>query len=449
MFRAINVGLPASVGLCATICLALLATVNAEDSLQWRGTDGQGHSQAKNLPITWSETSNVVWKTEIPGRGWSTPVIQGDEIWLTTAMEFPADEKKAAERLKTNTGDQPLTVLERVELRALCVDRKSGQIKTNVVLIDKHDPQWVHKLNSYASPSPVLEGERLYACFGSYGSACLNTRSGEVVWTNQDLEVMHENGPGGSPVVIGDRVILHMDGSDKQFIAALDKASGKLAWKTERSGEMESNPQLRKSYGTPLVLTLGGKQQIVSPATNWLYGYDPKDGTELWKLPYGELGFSLTPRPVVGNGRLYMATGFGRGQMLAIELDGSEPKILWRYKQGIPTMPSPLLVGNELYFVNDNSGILTCLDTETGKEVYRQRLGGNYSSSPMEAEGRIYIGNREGSMFVIQAGREYKLLAENKLPGAFYASPVAVDNQLFLRTDQALYCIAAFPAEGR
>lgn len=433
---------------CVTLVFCVLALVantrssTAEDSLQWRGTDGQGHSAAKNLPITWSETSNVAWKTEIPGRGWSTPVIQGDDIWLTTAIEFLADEKVAAERLKSNTGDQPLVVLQRVELRALCVDRKSGQLKQNVLLIDKHEPQWVHKLNSYASPSPVLESERLYCCFGAYGSACMNTRSGEVVWTNSDVEVMHENGPGGSPIVIGDRVIFHMDGSDKQFIAALDKYTGKLAWKTDRSGEMDSNPQLRKSYGTPLVMTLGGKQQVISPATNWLYGYDPQDGKELWKVGYGELGFSLTPRPVVAGGRLYMSTGFGRSQMLAVKLDGEQPEILWRYKQGVPTMPSPLLIGNELYFVNDSSGILTCLDAESGKEVYRQRLGGNYSASPMEAEGRIYLGNREGSMLVIQAGREYKLLAENKLPGAFYASPVAVDEQLFLRTDQALYCIA-------
>lgn len=426
-----------------TFVLTHLTLVRADDSLQWRGTDGQGHSTAKNLPVAWSESANVAWKVEIPGRGWSTPVIRGDEIWLTTAIEFPADEKETAERLKTNTGDQPLTVLARVELRAICVDRASGEMKKNVVLIDKRSPQWVHKLNSYASPSPVLEGERLYGSFGAYGSACLNTRSGEVVWTNQELEVMHENGPGGSPVVIGDRVIFHMDGSDQQFIAALDKYTGKLAWKTSRSGDMDSNPQLRKSYGTPLefVDPLDKKSLVISPATNWLYAYDPQDGRELWKVPYGELGFSLTPRPVISQDRLYMSTGFGRSQILAIRLDAKEPEILWRYKQGVPTMPSPLLIGNLLYFVNDSSGILTCLNAETGKEVYRQRLGGNYSASPMEAEGRIYIGNREGTMFVIEAGSEYKLLAENKLDGGFYATPVAVDDQLFLRTDRALYCL--------
>ncbi len=433
--------LPSARFLCLIVLGVCLQCVDADDSLQWRGTDGQGHSFAKNLPTTWSETSNVAWKTEIPGRGWSTPVVRGNEIWLTTALEFPADEKQAADRLKSNTGDQPLTVLQRVELHAICVDRTTGQIKQNVALLEKRDPQWVHKLNSYASPSPVLEGERLYCHFGAYGSACLDTRSGQVVWANQELEVMHENGPGGSPVLVGDRLVFHMDGSDKQFIAALDKYTGQLAWKTERSGAMESNPQLRKSYGTPLVMTINGTVQVVSPATNWLYGYDPQTGKELWKLPYGELGFSLTPRPVVDGSRLYMSTGFGRSQMLAIDLAGDEPKILWRTKQGVPTMPSPLLVDNQLYFVNDSSGILTCLDAQTGNEIYRQRLGGNYSASPMAADGRIYLGNREGTMFVIEPGPKYKLIAENKLPGGFYASPVAVDDQLFLRTDQALYCI--------
>ncbi len=429
------------ISICWAACTLSGIQCLAEDSLEWRGSSGQGHSAAKNLPVTWSETSNVAWKREIPGRGWSTPVIQGQEIWLTTAIEFPADEKETAERLKTNTGDQPLVVLSRVELRAICVDRQSGEIKKDVLLINKRAPQWVHKLNSYASPSPVLDGERLICCFGAYGSACLNTRSGQLVWTNDELEVMHENGPGGSPIVVGDKVIFHMDGSDQQYIAALDKTTGKLAWKTERSGKMDSNPQLRKSYGTPLALTIQGKLQVISPATNWLYSYDPQDGKELWKLPYDELGFSLTPRPVVGKDRLYMATGFGRSQMLAVQLDSPEPKVLWRYKQGVPTMPSPLLVGDELYFVNDSSGIFTCLDAETGKEIYRERLGGNYSASPMVAEGRIYLGNREGTMFVIQAGREYKLLSENKLPGAFFASPVAVDEQLFLRTDRGLYCL--------
>ncbi|MCC6511275.1 MAG: PQQ-binding-like beta-propeller repeat protein [Pirellulaceae bacterium] len=424
--------------LCITLALQL-SLACAEDSLQWRGTDGQGHSKATNLPVTWSETSNVAWKTEIPGRGWSTPVISGNQIWLTTAIETVAKPEDAEKRLKTNTGDQPLTLLERVELRAVCVDRESGRILQNVLLIDKQSPQWVHKLNSYASPSPVLEGQRLFCHFGSYGSACLNTANGKVVWTNTELEVMHENGPGGSPIVIGDLVIMHMDGSDKQFIAAVDKYTGQLRWRTDRSGEMHANPQLRKSYGTPIVMTIAGQTQIVSPASDWLYGYEPETGKELWKMPYGELGFSLTPRPVVGNGRLYMATGFGRSQMLAVQMDQGEPKILWRYKQGIPTMPSPILIGNELYFVNDSGGILTCLDATSGEEIYRQRLGGNFSSSPMAAEGRIYLGNRDGSVFVIQAGREYKLLSENKLPGALYATPVAIENSLYLRTDLALY----------
>ena len=186
---------------------------------------------------------------------------------------------------------------------------------------------------------------------------------------------MHENGPGGSPIVIGDAVVFHLDGSDQQFIVALDRKTGAVRWRTDRSGEMQANGQLRKSYGTPLALELGGEMQIVSPATDWLYGYDPNTGRELWKLPYGELGFSLTPLPVVGKDHIFMATGFGRPQILGIQLkDGQPAEIKWRYKRGAPTMPSPILVGDELYFVSD-SGIFTCLDALSGGVVSRTLRG--------------------------------------------------------------------------
>jgi hypothetical protein len=305
-------------------------------------------------------------------------------------------------------------------------------------LFEQREPQWVHALNSYASPTPVIDGDQLICHFGAYGTAAVNIAEGRVAWVNTELQVMHENGPGGSPVIVDDLVVLQMDGSDRQFIVALDRQSGAVRWKTDRSGDMQANGQLRKSYGTPLILTLGGKKQIVSPATDWLYGYDPANGSELWKLPYGELGFSLTPRPVADQDRIYMATGFGRPQILGIQIENGQPStIKWRYKRGAPTMPSPILVGDALYFVSDN-GIFTCLDAATGEERYRERLGGNFCSSPIFADGKIYVGNREGTMFVIAPGPEFKLLAENKLPGAIFATPAAVDHALYVRTDRQL-----------
>lgn len=413
----------------------------AADWPQWRGPDGQGHAPAKGLPLHWGESSNVTWKTEIPGRGWSSPVIQGRQIWLTTALETLAKPEDAQRRLKTNTGDQPLTLLEQVELRAVCLDRETGKLLRDVLLLTVREPQWVHQLNSYASPTPVIENGRLYGHFGALGTACADTRTGKVIWTNRELAVMHENGPGSSPVLWKNLLIFHMDGSDAQFAAALDKRTGKLVWKTVRSGEMRPNGQQRKSYGTPLVLDVNGKEQLISPATDWVYGYDPATGKELWKVPYGQLGFSLTPRPVAGHGMLFMATGFGRGQILAIRYASmAQPEIVWRFNKGSPTIPSPLLVGDELYFVNDG-GIFTCLDAHTGREIYRERLGGNHNTAPLFADGRIFVFSREGVTSVIKPGKQFEVLAKNELPGKIMASPAAVDHALFIRTDTAIYRI--------
>jgi len=419
--------------------LVVKSPASAAEWPQWRGPDGQGHAQASGLPTTFSKAVNVAWKTEVPGRGWSSPVIDGQQIWLTTAIETDAKPEDVERRLKANTGDQPLTLLEKVELRAVCVDRDTGRLLQSILLLTAREPQWVHRLNSYASPTPVLDGDRLFAHFGALGTAALDTRTGRLLWTNTNLVVMHENGPGSSPVVWRDKLIFHMDGSDRQFIAALDTRTGKLAWRTDRSGEMNPRGQQRKCYGTPLVLDVSGKDQIISPAADWVYGYDPATGKEFWKIPYGQLGFSITPRPVAGHGMIFMSTGFGKKQMLAIKHAGvPTPEIAWRYTKGIPSMPSPLLVGNELIFVDDG-GFVTCLDARTGAELYRERLAGNFSSSPIVADGKIYIGNREGVVYVFAPGREFRLLAKNELGSGVMATPAAVDRALFIRTEKALF----------
>ena len=417
---------------------ALSTTLSAAEWPEWRGPGAQGHAPGTGLPASWSETKNVAWKAELPGRAWSSPVIEGKQIWMTTAIETPASKEDTARRLKANTGDQALTLLAKVELRALCVDRDTGKLTQNILLLSLNEPQWVHALNSYASGTPVIEDGKLYCHFGALGNACLDTRTGKVLWTNTELVVMHENGPGSTPVLWKNLLVFHLDGSDQQFIAALDKRTGKLAWRTPRSGDMNANPQLKKSYGTPLILTLNGKEQIISPASDWIYGYD-EQGKELWRVKYGLLGFSLTPRPVVGHGMIYMSTGFMKAQILALKYQGlAKPEIAWRYEKGAPTMPSPLLVGEELYFVNDG-GILTCVDAKTGTEHYRERLGGNYSSSPTFADGKIYVHNREGLTTVVKPGKKFEVIEKNQLPGKIFASLAAAGNALFLRTDTALY----------
>jgi outer membrane protein assembly factor BamB len=414
----------------------------ASDWPQWRGEDGQGHAEGTGYPLSWSDTENVKWKTEVPGRGWSSPVIIGDQIWMTTAIEVPIDPAKEKERLKTNTGDQPLTVLEAVKLHAVCVDKTSGRLLHDVELHVEKDPQWVHKLNSYASCTPVAEAGRLYCHFGTFGTFCADTVNAKLLWKNTDaeLKLMHENGPGSSPVVWNDKVIFHGDGSDAQWIAAIDKNTGKFSWKTARTGEMHANPQLKKSYATPLVVAVKGKPVLFSQGANWLYGYDPANGKELWKVGYGSLGFSLSARPVAGNGMFYMSTGYSKPQIMAVKYaDMSTPEVAWSFNKSAPTMPSPLLVGDELYFVSDG-GIFVCLDAKTGAEHYRERLaesdgkkrmGGSYNASPLFAGGHIYVFNREGVTHVIAPGKSYRKVADNKIAAQIMASPAASDGAFY------------------
>ena len=418
-----------------------LASIKA-DWLQWRGPMGQGIADQSKVPIEWSETKNIAWRAQLPGRGWSSPLIVGNQVWVTAAHETIASEEQSKERLKANTGSQPLIVLSELRIHAICIDKETGEIIKDIEVLRKKDPQWIHKTNSYASPTPIIEEGRMYIQKGSYGSACLDLKSGKVMWQNQDLWVMHENGPGGSPLIWNDLLIFHMDGSDKQFIVAIDKNTGKVIWKTKRSGKMHDNPQLKKAYGTPVIVRLQGRDVVVSPAANWLYGYDPVTGDELWKLEYGTLGFSIVPKPVIGNGMIYIGTSYMRPQMLGIDVSKPQPRIAWSCKRSVPAISSPLLIGEELYFVSDSGGMVTCLDAKTGLERWRERIGGNHGSSPTFVGGRILFHSKEGETVALKPGREFKILARNKLDGEHHASAAISDNSIFLRTEKALYRIS-------
>ncbi|MDC0143858.1 PQQ-like beta-propeller repeat protein [Verrucomicrobia bacterium] len=424
------------------ILLALgLASNTQADWKQWRGPTGQGHANAK-LPTEWSETKNVMWRTPVPGKGWSSPVVEGNQIWMTTAFETPATKEEAAERLKSNTGGVPVNVLRSVSLHALCVDKNTGKLMHNVRVITKKEPQWVHKLNSYASPSPILEAGRLYCHFGSYGTACIDAKTSKVAWLNEKIWVNHENGPGSTPVLWKDLLIFHMDGSDQQFVVALDKKTGLEKWRTSRSGKMHANPQLKKSYGTPLIQEINGKPILFSPGSNWLYAYDPANGRELWKTEYGGLGFSLVPKPVTGHGMIFMSTGFMKAKLLAVRYEKTaKPDIAWSYARSVSTQPSPLLVGDELYFITESGGLITCLNAHTGEPHWVERIGGNYSASPTFSNGKIYFHSREGVTTILQAGKTFKVLAKNILEGQHMASAAVDGNALILRTDKALYRI--------
>ena len=411
---------------------------------QWRGPDASGHAFEGKFPVEWSANKNLIWKTSLPGRGHSSAVHENGLIWITTALETPASEKEKQERLKANDGLSTVTVLSEVSLRALQVDPKTGKILQNIEVIRKKQPQWVHHLNSYASPSPVIEANRLYLHFGAYGNACLDSSSGEIIWKNtqKELWVMHENGPGSSPIIFENLLIFHLDGSDKQSVVALYKDTGKIAWQTKRSGKMKENPQLQKSYSTPIVETLNGQPVLISCGADWVYGYNPRNGAELWKINYGVLGFSNVARPIIGHGMFYISTCFMKAEIHAYRYQGLEkPELAWKMIKGAPKMPSPILVGKQLYVINDG-GILTCVNAISGDLIWRERIGGEFSASPTYANGLLYFSNRDGKTIVIKPGKELNVIAENTIDGtAHMASITPYENSFLLRSKKGLYRI--------
>ena len=416
--------------------------LSAQDWPQWRGPDASGYAPNGNYPINWSSQENIIWKKTLPGRGHSSPVHDGENIWVTTALETPASEEEKKERLKENKGLPTVTVLSKLSLRALKINPVSGKILKNIEVFEKKQPQWVHKLNSYASPTPFLEDGKLFLHFGAYGNACIDSESGKIIWKNDEkkLWIMHENGPGRSPILWKNVMIFHLDGSDRQSIVALHKDSGKIAWQTKRSGEMRENPQLQKSYSTPIIEEFNGKTVLISCAADWVYGYNPENGEELWKIKYGILGFSNVARPVVGHGMIYLSTCFMKAEIHAYQYEGlATPKLSWKMTKGAPKMPSPILVGEQLYEVNDG-GILTVVKAKTGELDWRERLDGEISASPTYANGLLYLSDQAGKTTVIRPGKSLQIIAENELEGAPHmASFATFKNSFLIRTDRTLY----------
>jgi len=399
------------------ICCALLR--GSDEWPQFRGPGGQGHSDATGLPLTWSEKENVKWKSAIPGEGWSSPVISGKQVWMTMAL---------------NAGKS---------LHAVCVDFETGKVIHDVEVLTVEAPPKKHALNSYASPTPVIDGDRVYVCFGTCGTVCLSTSTAKVIWKNDELKIDHENGPGSSPMIYKDKLFLCCDGIDVQYMAALNKSDGKLAWKTDRSQPfLAKTKDMKKSYCIPLLIQVEGKDQLITPAAENLYAYDPETGKELWYVKYP--GFSNVPRPIFGHGMIYVCTGFARAELWAIKPGGSgdlsATNVVWKMKIQVPTQPSPLLVGDNVYMVSD-SGMASCLDAKTGKEVWKQHLAGEFSASPIFAEGRIYFFDRKGLATVIEPGAAYKEVARNQLDDGFMASPAVSGKSLVLRTKTNLYRI--------
>jgi len=423
--------------------------VAADDWPQFRGPGGQGHSRATGLPLTWSETENVAWKVPVMGRGWSSPVVWGDQIWMTTAVRQLATPEEASRRLAGKHMAGSLEVARHVTLWAVCVDRRSGRQQQKVRLFEVDRPDPVHRVNTYASPTPALEPGRLYCDFGTFGTACVDTATGKVLWTRR-LPIDHQVGPGSSPLVCDDLLVLVRDGRDRQYVTAVDKKTGRTVWKTDRPPIDTRIGDYRKAFSTPLVIEADGSRQLIVPGAQWVVSYEPATGRPIWRADYNR-GFSVTPRPVFAQGMVYICTGYSRPELWAIRVDGrgdvTNSHVLWKCSKQVPIQPSPLIVGDELYVVSDG-GVATCFDAKTGRMHWRERVGGEYSASPICADGRIYLFSRDGKTSVLRPGKQFQRLAENQVDGRLMATPAVAASAIFLRSETHLYRIQQRPSRS-
>lgn len=392
------------------LLFVLVTTVRAVDWPQFRGPTGDGHYVGAPLPIEWGPQRNCVWAANVPGRGWSSPVVYRGRVYLTTAVE--SDNSYS--------------------LRALALDATTGSILWNneVFRKDASKSPKGHSKNSHASPTPVADGERLYIHFGHLGTACL-TLNGDAIWRNAEIEYAPVHGNGGSPVLHNDKLIFSCDGSDKQFVVALDASTGAVAWNTPRG----TSPSRGFSFATPHVIDVEGRPHLLSPGSDRLGAYDPATGKELWHFDYR--GYSLIQRPVFGHGLVYIQTGYDTPFLHAVRPVSGES--VWSHRKAVPNTPSYLLTGDDLLMVSDK-GIATCLDAKTGKVHYTERLPtSGFSASPIYDNGKAFIISEDGLGLVLRTGPKFEVLAQNPLKERALASFAAADGALFVRTDTHLY----------
>ena len=405
-----------TLAVCAALIVGAALSHAGEPWPCFRGPQQNNHSDART-PIKWSETENVLWKTAIHGRGWSSPVTWGEQIWLSTATE---DGRK---------------------MSVLCLDAKSGKVIHDKVLFENEEPRFCHAMNSYASPTPVIQEGRVFVHFGSYGTACLDSENCKVLWQRRDLPCDHFRGPGSSPVSYNDWLIIHYDGADVQYVVALDKETGKTIWKQDRDIDYGTdNGDIFKAYSTPLIVTIDGQDQLISPASKATIAYNPKDGSELWRVRYD--GFSATAQPLFDGRHFYVNSGFSKAELFAVQAnakgDVTDSHVQWNVKKTIGSKPSQLLVDGLIYNVHDK-GVASCLDAQTGEELWAKRLKGQFSASPLYAGGNIYLFNHEGQAWVLAPGRTYKELAANQLDDGGLSSPAVYEESLIVRTSTHLY----------
>jgi len=410
----------------AIFAIACSHLTTRADWPDFRGPGGDGHvsssGQLIGLPLHWSETNNIKWKTEIPHKGLSTPVIMDGKVWLTTAT------------------------VDGHDFFAICVDAETGKMRFNEKLFHSDNPESLGNgasMNSYATPSAVIEPGRVYVHFGSFGTACLDSGTGKMLWKREDLRCRHYRGPSSSPVLFENLLILTFDGADLQYVIALDKKTGKTVWKIDRSvawndenepGQMAKEGDMRKAHSTPLIVTAGGKPLMLSGGAKAAYGYDARTGRELWQVRYPD--FSVAPRPIFDGTLAFIVTGLTKKELWAIKPggkeDATETAVVWKVKKGVGKYASPILVDGLIYTAAEES-FITCIEAATGETIWIERVGGKYAASPIYGDGRLYFPSQEGTTLVLKPGRMLEILATNTLASGCMASPAVDGKALFLR----------------
>lgn len=400
--------------LLALVLFSPAAFAGANAWTMFRGSDGTGHAAATNLPVEFGEDQNVAWKVPLPGKAWSSPVVWDDQVWVTNATE---DGK---------------------QLDAVCVHLQTGEVLHKVRVFDIEKPMFCYPMNSYGTPTPAVEEGRVYVSYGAAGTACLDTKSGKVLWSRQDLKCDHFRGPASSPVIHDDIILLQFDGFDVQYVVALDKQTGETRWKKDRAFDFRtSNGDNKKGYGTPSIFAIDGRDVAICPAAVATEAFDAKTGELLWTVRTE--GMNASARPLLADGLVFITNGMGR-LVVVKPGEGELPadNIAWASNKGVSKRASPLIVDGLLYMITDD-GIANCFEAATGDKVWTERLGGEFAASPIYADGKIYFSSIQGEVTVIAPGREFKVLGKNEFPDGFMATPAVADNSLIFRTKTALY----------
>ena len=413
----------------SAVCLVFILSAQAQENwTHLRGCNLDGHSNSKNAPVNWSETSNIAWKTAIRGVAWSSPVIYGDQIWTSSAT----DDGK--------------------EMFAVCTDFNTGKILKEVMLFKPDSVQHIHPTNSYATSTPCIEEDFVYVHFGTYGTACVDTRTFEIVWTRTDLKCDHMQGAASSPILYKNLLILHIEGTDVQYLIALDKLTGKTVWKTERPQEFykDVEPVYRKAYCTPIVVNVNGKDQLISNGAQLCIAYEPETGKEIWQVFYGD--DSTVSMPLSYGGLVFVNSGwmFPKDggtfycRLLAVDPTGNgdvtKTKVKWETATDVPQISTPVIVDSLIYMVHER-GDLTCLKARNGEVIWKTKLNGQFNASVLYASGNIYLFGVKGKTYVIKPGLSYQLVSENQLDGMVKATPAIVRDNIIFRTDKFLYRI--------